>query len=364
MGAARHLGLLPELAAERVEWPVPFADGIARLLELRGRAVVALASGDPFWFGAGAVLARHLEPGEWRALPGVSTFALAAARMGWPLEAVACHGLHAAPIERLRPALAPGVRAIVLLRDGAAVGGLAEYLTQAGFGPSALTVLEALGGPRERCRQAVAETYALKGVAHPVCVVVEVAGRGAVLPGVAGRSEDWFRNDGQITKGPIRAMTLAALAPAGRAHLWDIGAGSGAVAIEWLLAGPGLTATALEADATRAARIVQNAARLGVAERLEVVTGRAPEALADLPGAPEAVFIGGGLSGALIDALWAQVAPGTRVVANAVTLEGEALLAGMQGGEMMRVEIARAAPLGSKRGWKAAYPIVQWSGRR
>ena len=364
MGAARHLSLLRDLGAERVEWPVPFADGLPKLLGFRGRAVVVLASGDPFWFGAGSVVARHLAPGEWRALPGVSSFALAAARLGWPLERVACHGLHAAPLAQLRAGLAPGARAIVLLRDGAAVGDLARFLTDAGFGESTLTVMEALGGPRERIRTTTAEGYTLEDVAHPVCVGVEIAGGGAVLPLAPGRAETWFDHDGQITKAPVRAMTLAALAPTPGAHLWDIGAGSGSVAIEWLLAGPDLTATALEADETRAARIAENASRLGVASRLEGITGRAPEALATLTRSPDAVFIGGGLSEALLTALWACIAPGTRVVANAVTLEGEALLAGLPGGDLMRIEIARAAPLGAKRGWKSAYPIVQWSGRR
>ncbi|MBM3611374.1 MAG: precorrin-6y C5,15-methyltransferase (decarboxylating) subunit CbiE, partial [Alphaproteobacteria bacterium] len=145
MAPPRHLALVPQTGAERVEWPVPFAEGLPVLTALRGRRVVVLASGDPFWFGAGAVIARALNPGEWRALPGPSTFALAAARLGWPLEATHCLGLHAAPLTRLRPHLAPGVRAIVLLRDGAAVAGLAGWLTTEGFGASALTVLEALG---------------------------------------------------------------------------------------------------------------------------------------------------------------------------------------------------------------------------
>ncbi len=364
MGAVRHLALLPALPGERAAWPVPFADGIARLLALRGRRVVVLASGNPFWFGAGSVLARHLRPGEWHALPGVSTFALAAARMGWPLEAVACHGLHAAPFERLRPALAPDARAIVLLRDGAAARGLAEWLTAQGFGATQMRVMEALGGPGERVRGTAAAAYTFDDVAHPVCAALTVQGAGKVLPLTAGRGEDWFENDGQITKGPVRAMTLASLAPTAGAHLWDIGAGSGSVAIEWLLAGSDLTATAVEADPARAARIRANAAALGVAERLTVIEGQAPAALDDVETAATAVFIGGGLSEALIDALWARIAQGTRVVANAVTLEGEALLAALPGGALMRIEISRAAPLGGKRGWKAAYPVVQWSGAR
>lgn len=361
-GAARHLALLPDVAAERREWPVPFADGIAGLHALRGRRVVMLASGDPFWFGAGSVVARQLAAGEWRALPGPSTFSLAAARLGWPLETTRCLGLHAAPLARLRPHLAPGVRALVLLRDGAAVGALADWLTGLGFGPSRLWVLEALGGPRERVRAATAAEYALADVAHPVAVGVEIAGTGAALSVSAGLPDAVFAHDGQITKRPVRALTLSALAPRPGETLWDIGAGSGSVSIEWLLAHPATEAVAIEADEARAARARENADALG-ADRLRVITGRAPDALKDLP-SPEAVFIGGGLSQALLTALWDRLGPGTRVVANAVTLESEALLAewhARAGGSLMRVELAQAAPLGTRRGWQAAYPVVQWS---
>lgn len=362
IGPPRHLALLPGLAAETLAWPVPFAEGIDLLLSHRGRPVVALASGDPFWFGAGTVLARHLAPGEWRALPGPSAFSLVANRLGWPLETTACLGLHAAPFARLRPALAPGARLIVLLRDGAAVAALAGCLAETGFGASSLHVLEALGGPRERITRATAQDLPGTAFAHPVAVAVEVAGGGAVLPLAPGRPDGWFESDGQITKAPVRALTLAALAPRPFEHLWDIGGGSGSIAIEWLLAHPSLTATSIERREDRAARIRGNAERLG-ADRLEVVTGAAPGALAGLP-APDAVFVGGGLGRDLLDWLGARLRPGTRLVANAVSLETEALLIDAQarsGGDLLRLELCRSAPLGSRRGWKAAYPIVQWS---
>lgn len=362
MGPKRHLGLLPPLRAEVVEWPVPFCEGVPLLLRFRGRRVAVLASGDPFWFGAGSVLAQHLDAGEWRALPAPSTASLAAARLGWPLERVTCLGLHAAPLTRLRPHLAPGARLIVLLRDGEVVGALAEWVTAQGFGASTLWVMEALGGPRERIRQARAQNMALDDIAHPVCVALEVAGDGAALPAVPGRPDDLFENDGQITKAPLRALTLAALAPHAGEHLWDIGAGSGAVSIEWLLAHPQTSATAIEAEPERAARAAANVERLGV-DRLKVIEGRAPQALEGLA-VPDAVFIGGGLSEALLGDLWGRVPTGTRVVVNAVTLESDALLArwhAAEGGRLMRFEVAEAAPLGKKRGWRAAYPIVQWS---
>ncbi|MFN4101556.1 MAG: precorrin-6y C5,15-methyltransferase (decarboxylating) subunit CbiE [Pararhodobacter sp.] len=361
-GAARHLALLPGLAAETRVWPVPFAVGIAPLLALRRRRVVMLTSGDPFWFGAGSVLARALAPGEWMALPGVSCFSLAAARLGWGLEGVTCLGLHAAPLTRLRPLLAPGLRAVVTLRDGAAVAELASYLTGEGFGVSRLWVLEALGGPHERVRAVTAAGYALEDVQHPVAVALDVAGGGAVLGAASGRADEWFAHDGQITKRPVRALALSALAPRAGELLWDIGAGSGSVGIEWILSAPGLKAIAFEGDPERAARARGNADRLG-ADRLVIVEGRAPEVLVGQP-LPDAVFIGGGLSAGLLEVLFGLMPRGTRLVAHAVTLESEALLAqwhAARGGGLLRIELAEAAPLGRRRGWKAAYPVVQWS---
>ncbi len=362
IGPPRHLDLIGPQRCETRAWPAPFADGIAPLLALRGRQVVVLASGDPFWFGAGGTLARHLAPGEWRSLPGPSTFSLAANRLGWSLETVACLGLHAGPLTRLRRHLAPGARCLVLVRDGAAVQDLAAYLAEQGFGGSSLVVLEALGGPRERVTQAAADQLADHAFQHPVCVAVEVAGDGAVLPLAIGRPDAWFETDGQITKAPVRAITLSALAPQAGALLWDIGGGSGSISIEWLLAHPSTQAVCVEPRADRADRIARNASRLGV-DRLSVITGAAPAALEDQP-KPQAVFIGGGLSPALLDWLEAHLDPGTRLVANAVTLESEALLLQAQqrrGGDLIQLELSRAEPLGSKRGWKASYPIVQWS---
>lgn len=345
-----------------MEWPVPFADGLPLLMARRGTPTVALASGDPFWFGAGSVIARELAPGEWRAFPGASTPSLASARLGWPLEAVHAHGLHAAPFARLRPDLAPGARIIATMRDGEAPAALAAWLTALGFGATRMFVLEALGGPRERIREAIAADYALADVAHPVVAALEVAGDGAPLPRTSGRADALFDNDGQITKRPVRALTLSALAPVAGETLWDIGGGSGSVAIEWLLADPACQALSVERDPARAARIRANAAALGQ-DRLRVVEGAAPDALAGLP-RPDAVFVGGGLSDALLDRLFADLPSGVRLVANAVTLESEALLAlwrAKRGGDLLRIELAEAKPLGARTGWRAAFPVVQWS---
>ena len=362
MGPPRHLALVGDLGADRLEWPVPFEAGIAQLVALRGRRVVVLASGDPFWFGAGSVIAGHLGRSEWQAISAPSTFSHAAARLGWRLEQTLCLGLHAARLTRLRPHLAAGVRAIVLLRDGQAVRDLAALLCATGFGDSHLTVLEALAGPRERITHAVACALPDQDFTHPLCVALEVQGKGPSLPRCSGIDDGFFQTDGQITKRPIRALTLSALQPQPGLLLWDIGGGSGSVAVEWLLAHPSTQAIAIEPRADRAATIRRNADGLGV-DRLQIVEGRAPQALVGLP-LPDVVFIGGGLSQDLLDHLTAILAKGTRLVANAVTLESEALLAMAQarlGGALLRVELAEAAPLGAKRGWKASYPVVQWA---
>ena len=362
VGSARHLALLPGLRAECFEWPVPFASGISMLLAQRGRRAVMLASGDPFWFGAGSAVTRYLKPHEWHALPSVSTFSLAAACLGWALEHVVCLGLHAAPLDRLRPCLHPGARVVVLLRDAQAVTALARYLCDAGFGATVMSVLEALGGPRERRRDVLACAFNLAEVRHPVAVALEIQGTGVALQRSAGLPDSVFAHDGQITKQKIRALALCALAPRPGERLWDIGAGSGSVAIEWLLAHPRCEAVAVEADPERARRLQDNANRLGV-DRLVLVLDQAPAALTELA-PPNAVFIGGGLNNDLLVQLWRILPAGCRVVVHAVTLESESLLANWHeqaGGSLWRVELAEAVPLGTRRAWRSAYPIVQWS---
>jgi precorrin-6Y C5,15-methyltransferase (decarboxylating) len=362
MGPPRHLILLGATDAQLIEWPVPFADGIEKLLALRGQSVAILASGDPFWFGAGTSVTRHLEAHEWQAFPSPSTFSLTASKLGWAVQDTLCLGLHAAPLQKLRPHLAEGFQSIVLLRDGQAVEELATYLSEHDFSDSRIHVLEALGGPNERITQLVAKNPVPKDIAHPVCVGIEVRGKGRALPLTSGKPDDWFENDGQITKRPVRALTLSALAPKAGEHLLDIGGGSGSISIEWLLAHPKNKATIIEANPERAARIKANAARFGLGN-LTVIEGKTPDALADIL-LPDAIFIGGGLSAGLLQSLVDRMPSGTRLVANSVTLESESLLVQWQshrGGDLLRIELSSVTSIGTKRGWKAAYPLVQWS---
>ena len=341
-------------------WPVPFA--IAPVLALRGQRVAVLASGDPFWFGAGGSLARELSAGEWRAWPGPSVFSLVAARKGWRLEEVTCLGLHAAPLARLVPHLAPGQRVIVTLRDAHAPAALAGFLVESGFSASLVTFFEHLGGPQERMTEVTAAGFTPTSGADLVVAALEIRGSGRAATLATGRSDELFGHDGQITKRPIRALALSALAPRAGELLWDIGAGSGSIGIEWLLAHPAMRAIGVESDTTRAARARGNAARLGVG-RLEIREGRALDLLPVLP-RPDAVFIGGGADDNLLNALWACLPQGVRLVAHGVTLETEALLAAwhaVKGGDLLRIELAQAAPLGRRRGWKSSYPVVQWS---
>ncbi|UWU81418.1 precorrin-6Y C5,15-methyltransferase (decarboxylating) subunit CbiT [Bradyrhizobium huanghuaihaiense] len=359
-GGERHLALA-DVGSRGRSWPVPFDADV--VLSCRGRPTVVLASGDPFWHGAGASIAEKLQAGEWIAHSAPSTFSLAAARLGWRLESAVCLGLHAAPFERLVPHLARGARIICLVRDGKAAGDLAKWLSERGWGVSAFWMLAALGGPRESIREYRADGFAGDLTGNLVVVALEAKGAQGI-PRSTGLSDDLFIHDGQITKRPVRALALSTLAPRPGERLWDIGAGSGSISVEWALCGG--TATAVEAREDRAANIRKNAAAFGLAHRITIVEGKAPGALAALD-APDAVFIGGGLDSAMFDVIWSRLAPGARLVTHAVTLETEALLGELHqrhGGELMQVEIAHAAPLGRYRSWEAARPVVQWSAVR
>jgi precorrin-6Y C5,15-methyltransferase (decarboxylating) len=365
-GGARHLALAGAAVKGRAEaWPSPFERGIAAVLALRGRDICVLASGDPFLYGVGATLSGHVPAGEMRAFPAPSSFSLAASRLGWPLAETWCLTVHGRALDLIRAHLHPGRRLLALTSDGAGPGDIARLLAASGFGGSTLHVCEALGGPRERVRAVVAEAFDLTGIDPLNLVGIEVkAGEGArILTRAPGLPDDWFENDGQLTKREIRAVTLSALAPRRGELLWDIGAGAGSVAIEWMLADPSLRAIAIEERTERAARIGRNAHTLGV-PGLQLVEGRAPQALTGLP-PPDAIFIGGGASeDGVLPAAINALQPGGRLVVNAVTLETEALLIGqhaLRGGELVRLSVARAVPVGGLTGWRPAMPVTQWS---
>jgi precorrin-6B C5,15-methyltransferase / cobalt-precorrin-6B C5,C15-methyltransferase len=356
-GGERHLALA-DIGARGRPWPVPFEAN--EVLARRGRPTAVLASGDPFWHGVGGSLAPHLSPAEWIAHPAPSTFSLATARLGWRLEDVICIGLHAAPFERLVPQLSRGARIICLVRDGKAAADLAAWLTAHGWGASRWWTLSALGGPRECIAESRADGYSGDSSASPLAVALEAQGA-AGLPRASGLADDLFAHDGQITKRSMRALALSALAPRSGETLWDIGAGSGSISVEWALAGG--KAIAIEARDDRAVNIRVNAEAFGLTHRITVVAGCAPAALSNLQ-QPSAVFIGGGLDASVFDAVWPLLPDGTRIVAHAVTLETEALLTHLHrrhGGELMRIEISHAAPLGRRRSWQAVRPVVQWS---
>lgn len=359
-GGRRHLELAaPLIRGEARPWPSPF--DVSGVLAERGRRVVVLASGDPMWHGVGATLLRRMPPEEALVVPAPSAFSLAAARLGWPMEGVVTLSLHGRPVELLRPHLHPGARILALTSDTEGPGAVAALL-RAGFSRTRITILEALGGARERIRTTTASDFALMDIAPLNLLALEVVAEpdARILTWAPGLPDSSFEHDGQLTKREIRAVTLSALAPRRGALLWDIGAGAGSIGLEWMLADPSTRAIAVEARADRAARIRRNALALGV-PGLSVVEGEAPAALAGLE-PPDAVFLGGGADDAL-DAALEALKPGGRFVANAVTLETEALLLARHaalGGGMIRLAVSRAEPVGGLTGWRAAMPVTQW----
>ncbi len=364
-GGKRHLELAASLiAGEARAWPSPFDQAVAAVMALRGGSVCVLASGDPMFYGVGATLARHVPAAEMWIVPAPSAFSLAAARLGWAQQAATCVSLHGRPLALLRPHLQPGRKLLVLTSDADGPTAIAQMITRLGFGPSRFTVLEALGGARERIAETTAAAFQPREIdpLNLIAIEVDATPDARAMPLAPGLPDDWFEHDGQITKRTVRAATISALAPSHGELLWDIGAGSGSISIEWMLRDPSLRAIAVERDAERAARVGRNAEALGV-PGLEIVAGEAPAALAALP-EPDAIFIGGGCDAAVLDTALARLKPGGRLVVNAVTLETEALLLATHqdhGGDLLRLAVAHASPVGSLTGWRPAMPVTQWS---
>lgn len=364
IGGDRHLAMVPDDGRERLGWPSPLRFLLDRIEAMRGRRVCVLATGDPMCFGIGNALVKRVSRDEITIIPAASALALAAARMGWAEHEVELLTLHGRPLDLLEGHLRPRARLVILSDGPDTPAQVAARLAERGFGDSRLTVLERMGGERENRVEGLASDWKHPaGEALNTIAVELIAGPKAVVrPKTPGLPDEAFRGDGQMTKREVRAITVSALQPLPRALLWDVGAGAGTVAIEWLRADPLCRAVAIEKKPERRAMIAENAAALGV-PRLEVIAGSAPDALSGLE-APDAVFIGGGVSAeGVIEKCWTALRPGGRLVANVVTVEGEAALLSHQarlGGTLSRIAISRAEPVGLFQGWRPLMPVTQW----
>ncbi|CAD0261401.1 bifunctional cobalt-precorrin-7 (C(5))-methyltransferase/cobalt-precorrin-6B (C(15))-methyltransferase [Pseudomonas veronii] len=361
IGGQRQLDLLPVcVRGERQLWPSPFS--LAPLLARRGEPVCVLASGDPMFYGVGASLARQVPAEEMLILPAPSSVSLAAARLGWALQDVMTLSVVARPLAALNAHLASGVRLLVLSNDGQSPAAIAALLAESGFGPSRLSVFEHLGGAAERRVDGVAHAWPHAAVADLNLVAIDCLADADAprLSRLAGLPDVAFKHDGQLTKRDVRAMTLARLAPLPGELLWDVGAGSGSIGIEWMRAHPSCRALAIEADAGRQGLIEHNRDALGV-PGLQLVRGTAPAALGGLE-TPDAIFIGGGVTrDGVLETCWQHLRPGGRLVANAVTLQSEMTLMAWRarhGGELTRLHVAQAQPLGEFDTWRQALPIT------
>ena len=367
IGGARHLALAADLVTSNAEvWPSPISGGLDMIDTHRGQPVVVLATGDPFHYGIGRSLVARFGADAIVAIPQPSAFSLAAARIGWSLQDTVQTSLHGRPLQSIVRHLQPGARILALSWDQNTPKKLAVDLCERGMGPSRLTVLSAMGGPHERTGTALASAFDLSNIdpLNTIAIEVECEPGARIVPLCQGLDDDLFEADGQLTKREIRAVTLSALAPRQGELLWDIGLGAGSVAIEWLLRHPSMCAIGIEQRLDRAARAARNAAALGTCD-LQIVEEAAPGALAGLP-APDAVFIGGGMRvEGVFEAAWSALKPGGRLVANAVALETESKLIALHaqyGGNLIRIQIARAFEVGSMTGWRPAMPITQWTG--
>jgi precorrin-6Y C5,15-methyltransferase (decarboxylating) len=364
IGSARTLAMLPKLKARQHEWPQPFSAVIDQVTPMRGKHTVMLATGDPMNYGAARKILTFIPKEEVAIVPHLSAFSLAAARMGWSIPDCDCFTIHGRPAANLEAFIQPGARLLVLTEDETTVAEACRRLTARGFETSEVTVLENLGGPNEGVTTFPANKMPAREWSPLNTLAIHcIAGPSAkIWSRVAGLPDEAFIHDGQLTKREVRAATLAALAPAPDQLLWDIGAGCGSVAIEWMRSARGCEAIAIEQNPGRCNMIGKNADQLGT-PRLKVVAGEAPEALQGLP-APHAVFIGGGVGvPGVFEAAWQALRPGGRLVANVVSLEGEMHLFDLQekhGGELIRIAISKLEPVGKYRALKPKMPVVQW----
>ncbi len=361
IGGERHHALTPNAGAERIAWPSPFDALIETIKAQKGSRVVVLVTGDPLWYSAGARIAREIPAGEIIFHPQLSAYQWAAARMGWSLADCETLTIHGRTETQIVSSFAPCVRLLILTKDKTSPAAVAKLLVERGYSPSQMTVLAALGGPNEQRFDGVAESWAEEVPDFHTLAVECLAGPDAKILPRTGLSDDCFIHDGKLTKQAVRAVTLAKLAPHRGAILWDVGAGSGAIGIEWMRAAPEATAFGFEPRAERRAVAAQNALMLG-APKLQLIDGAAPAAFTGLP-TPNAVFFGGGISFDAIELAMASLAPLGRLVANAVTLESEAVLLAAfakQKGSLQRISVETADPVGPFHGWRPNMPVTQW----
>lgn len=365
IGPPRSLPKVRELDDRLVTWQSPLNKMIDQILSYRGTPTVILATGDPTWFGIGATLVAHVAPEEFAIHPAPSAFSLAAARMKWPLQNVKCISVHGRPVEILHSHVVPGQRVLALTSDATTVADIAKLLTNRGYGESPMTVLNAMGGETESRVEFLARDHTNKGVGNLNTVAIDCVAdeRAPIFPPVPGLPDGAFVHDGQLTKREVRAATLAKLAPLPNQHLWDVGAGCGSVAIEWMRAAPRATATCFERHASRIEMIEKNRKALG-APGLEIISGQAPESLDGLD-APDAIFMGGDVGNdELFNACWTALKPGGRLVANAVTLDGETALVQrleLHGGDLARIDVSHLDNVGAHKALRPRMAVTQWN---
>ncbi|MEE2061010.1 precorrin-6y C5,15-methyltransferase (decarboxylating) subunit CbiE [Rhodococcus artemisiae] len=361
LGGERHLAMIPPTDAAREQWPSPLLSSLDDLLARHPGRVVALASGDPLVSGIGSTLIRRLGRDAVEVIPAVSSVALARARMGWSAEECDTVTLVGRDVDALRRYLSRGRRLIVLTSNSSSLPEIARLLVGEGFADAAVTVLGNLGADEDRIASTAGDLVDTAGPQLGLLCIECVGAEG--LSTTPGLPDEFFENDGQLSKRPIRAAAVCALAPRPGELLWDVGAGAGSVGIEWARTDPRCRAIAIEKDRMRGDAIARNAARLGVPS-LRVVTGGAPDALAGLD-VPDAIFVGGGGSrDGVLEACWHALRPGGRLVVHAVTLETEAVLVQWWkkcGGELSRLSVEQASSIGTFTGWQSLRPVVQWS---
>jgi precorrin-6Y C5,15-methyltransferase (decarboxylating) len=366
VGGTRHLAMLPtDDTREKLLWASPLQATVDEIIRRRGESICVLASGDPMCHGIGVTLSRRIPIAEMMIIPAASAFSLMCARLGWALAEVETFSLTNRPAASIALAFYPGARLLVLSADRHTSRKVAELLTQRGFGSSLMTVFERMGAASERRIEGVAAAWNVQDLDDLNAIAIAVAAdrETMIFPRTAGLPDAAYLHDGQLTKREIRAVTLSSLAPIPGELLWDVGAGCGSIAIEWMRSHRGCRAIAIERHPTRLQYIAENASNLGVSE-LQIVAGEAPDALASLP-QPDAIFIGGGVTAeALLETCWNALGEGGRLVVNAVTIESELKVLqwhSLQGGELIRIGIQRVGAIGSFQGWKPLAPITQWA---